>query len=63
MKNIKYIEEMVMPSINGGSYVDGYFIEFNDGSELVLHMSNGGFFSTIDCMKGKDRNEFKKNNK
>lgn len=62
MENIKYVKEMTLPSFNGGSYVDGYHIEFNDGSELEIHMVNGGFLSTTDCMSGKDRNTFKKNN-
>ncbi len=59
MENIKYIKEMIMPDISGGSYVDGYHIVFNDNSELDVFIN--GFYSTTDCSKGADRNNFKKN--
>ena len=64
MENIKYIKEMIMPDISGGSYVDGYHIVFNVDSELEIFIdvfNNDHYFSTTDCLKGVDRNNFKKN--
>lgn len=59
--NIKYFTEMVMPNISGGTYISGYFIVFNDNSELEIHFQFMKY-SITDCLGGNQRNIFKKNN-
>ena len=62
MDNIKYFTEMLMPNIfSNGTHITGYFIIFNDDSELEIHFQFMKY-SITDCMGGKQRNFFKKNN-
>lgn len=66
MEKIVYFKEMIMPPNpfnNNSRIIDGYFIKFEDESELEIHFNNNdSYFSTVDCLNGLNRNSFKKNN-